>query len=48
MNTVHRMFYVVRNKIGNTVKCTLCDAQLTFCGGTTNMINQVICSTSLI
>jgi hypothetical protein len=24
-----------------TDKCTLCDAQLTFCGGTTNLINHV-------
>jgi hypothetical protein len=26
---------------GNTVKCTLCDVQLRFCRGTTNLINHV-------
>jgi hypothetical protein len=26
--------YFKRSQIGNTVKCTLCDAQLTFCGVT--------------
>jgi hypothetical protein len=33
--------YFKRSLNGNTVKCTLCDAQLTFCGGTTNLINRV-------
>ena len=34
--------YFKRSLNGNTVKCTLCDAQLTFCGGTKNLINQSI------
>jgi hypothetical protein len=29
--------YFKRSQNGNTVKCTLCDAQLTFCGDTTNL-----------
>ena len=29
--------YFNRSLNGNTVKCTLCDAQLTFCGVTTNL-----------
>ena len=29
--------YFKRSLNGNTVKCTLCDAQLTFCGVTTNL-----------
>ena len=33
--------YFKRSLNGNTDKCTLCDAQLTFCGGRTNLINQV-------
>jgi hypothetical protein len=33
--------YFKRSLNGNTVKCTLCDAQLTFCGGTTKFISHV-------
>ena len=33
--------YFKRSLNGNTVKCTLCDAQLTFCGSTANLINHV-------
>ena len=33
--------YFKQSLNGNTVKCTLCNAQLTFCGSTTNLINHV-------
>ncbi|CAG2202961.1 unnamed protein product [Mytilus edulis] len=33
--------YFKRLLNGNTVKCTLCDTELKYCGGTTNMINHI-------
>jgi len=33
--------YFQRSSDGKTVKCTLCEMELTFCGGTTNMHNHI-------